>query len=153
MDLTVEIKKVSSLVGNQIPWPQYATDGSAGLDLRACLDEALTLLPGQTQIVPSGIAISIGSPSYMAVVLPRSGLGNEGVILANTVGVIDSDYQGEIKISIWNRTDDKTFVIEPGQRICQLIFVPIQKVAFKPVDDFTTATKRGTGGFGHTGKC
>lgn len=131
--------------------PQYATPGAAGLDLRACLDAPLTLAPGDSQLVPSGIAIHLGDPTLAAVVLPRSGLGaKHGIVLGNLVGLIDSDYQGQIFVSVWNRGRDG-FTIEPLDRIAQLVVVPVVQVALEVVDDFATSD-RGTNGFGSTGR-
>ena len=130
--------------------PQYATAGAAGLDLRACLDEALTLLPGDSQLVPSGIAIHIGDPGHAAIVLPRSGLGaRHGIVLGNLVGLIDSDYQGQLFVSVWNR-GHAAFTIQPMDRIAQLVVVPVAQVEWNVVDDFA-ASARGAGGFGSTG--
>ncbi|MDR3213673.1 MAG: dUTP diphosphatase [Azoarcus sp.] len=131
--------------------PAYATAGSAGLDLRACLDAALTLHPGETALVPSGIAIHLADPGLAALVLPRSGLGHKhGIVLGNLVGLIDSDYQGQIMVSVWNRSGE-AFTIAPLERIAQLVIVPVVRPAFDVVDDFT-ASARGEGGFGSTGK-
>jgi dUTP pyrophosphatase len=131
--------------------PHYGTPGAAGLDLRACLDQPLTLNPGDSQLVPSGIAIHLGDPGYAAIVLPRSGLGaKNGIVLGNLVGLIDSDYQGQIFISLWNR-GQAAFTIQPMDRIAQLVVVPVQQVEFNLVDEFT-ASSRGAGGFGSTGK-
>ena len=131
--------------------PHYATPGSAGLDLRACIDAAITLKPGETTLVPSGIAIHLADPAYAALVLPRSGLGHKhGIVLGNLVGLIDSDYQGQILVSIWNR-GQAAFAIQPLERIAQLIVVPVLQVQFNVVADFT-ASDRGAGGFGSTGK-
>lgn len=131
--------------------PAYATHGAAGLDLRACLDGALRLEPGQTALVPSGIAIHLGDPGLAAIVLPRSGLGHKhGIVLGNLVGLIDSDYQGQIMVSVWNRSD-AAFTIEPMERIAQLVIVPVVQAAFEIVDEFV-ASARGEGGFGSTGK-
>jgi dUTP pyrophosphatase len=131
--------------------PQYGTPGAAGLDLRACLDKPLTLNPGDSQLVPSGIAIHLGDPGYAAIVLPRSGLGaKNGIVLGNLVGLIDSDYQGQVFISLWNR-GQAAFTIQPMDRIAQLVVVPVQQVEFNLVDEFT-ASSRGAGGFGSTGK-
>ncbi|MDR1463228.1 MAG: dUTP diphosphatase [Azoarcus sp.] len=131
--------------------PAYATAGSAGLDLRACLDDALTLHPGQTELIPSGIAIHLGDPGLAAIVLPRSGLGHKhGIVLGNLVGLIDSDYQGQIMVSAWNRGAE-AFTIAPMERIAQLVVVPVVRAAFEVVDDFV-ASARGEGGFGSTGK-
>jgi len=131
--------------------PQYATSGAAGLDMRACLDEPLTLQPGESRLVPSGIAIHIGDPGYAAIVLPRSGLGaKNGIVLGNLVGLIDSDYQGQVFISMWNR-GQAAFTIQPMDRIAQLVVVPVAQVEFNLVEDFAAST-RGAGGFGSTGK-
>jgi dUTP pyrophosphatase len=131
--------------------PQYGTPGAAGLDLRACLDAPLVLQPGESQLVPSGIAIHIGDPGYAAIVLPRSGLGaKHGIVLGNLVGLIDSDYQGQVFVSMWNR-GQAAFTIQPMDRIAQLVVVPVQQVEFNIVDEFT-ASSRGAGGFGSTGK-
>ena len=131
--------------------PAYATAGSAGLDLRACLDAPLTLEPGQTQLVPSGMAIHLDDPGLAAMILPRSGLGHKhGIVLGNLVGLIDSDYQGQIFVSCWNR-GQATFTIQPGERIAQLVVVPVVQVEFEVVDEFV-ATERGAGGFGSSGR-
>lgn len=131
--------------------PTYGTPGAAGLDLRACLDKPLTLNPGDSQLVPSGIAIHLGDPAYAAIILPRSGLGaKNGIVLGNLVGLIDSDYQGQILISIWNR-GQAAFTIQPMDRIAQLVVVPVQQVEFNVVDEFASSS-RGAGGFGSTGK-
>jgi dUTP pyrophosphatase len=131
--------------------PHYGTPGAAGLDLRACMDKPLTLNPGDSQLVPSGIAIHLGDPGYAAIVLPRSGLGaKNGIVLGNLVGLIDSDYQGQIFISVWNR-GQAAFTIQPMDRIAQLVVVPVQQVEFNVVEDFA-ASSRGAGGFGSTGK-
>lgn len=147
----IDLKVLDSRIGKQFPLPAYATEGSAGLDLRACLDEALTVEPGQTHLVPTGLAIHINDPSLAATILPRSGLGHKhGIVLGNLVGLIDSDYQGQLMVSVWNRGQD-TFTIEPGDRIAQLVFVPVMQAEFNIVEDFD-ATERGEGGFGHSGK-
>lgn len=131
--------------------PAYATPGSAGLDLRACLDEPLILEPGQTQLVPTGLSIHIADPGYAAVILPRSGLGHKhGIVLGNLVGLIDSDYQGPLMVSAWNR-GATPFKLEPMERLAQLVFVPVQQVEFDLVDDFEESS-RGDGGFGSTGR-
>lgn len=131
--------------------PAYATPGSAGLDLRACLDQPLHLQPGETQFIPTGLAIHIADPSYAAMVLPRSGLGHKhGIVLGNLVGLIDSDYQGPLMVSVWNRSQT-TFVIEPFERIAQMVIVPVMQPTFHIVEDFDANTERGTGGFGSTG--
>lgn len=147
----IETKIMNPLIGSSIPTPDYATSGSAALDLRACLDQPLTVLSGETALIPSGIAISINDPGLVALLLPRSGLGiKHGIVLANTVGVIDSDYQGEIGIGIVNR-GTVSYTIEPGERICQMMFVPVTQVALDIVENFSKATDRGEGGFGSTG--
>ncbi len=131
--------------------PHYATAGSAGLDLRACLDQPLTLEPGQTELIPTGIAIHLGDPQLAAMILPRSGLGHKhGIVLGNLVGLIDSDYQGQIFVSTWNR-GSTAFVINPMERLAQLVVVPVVQVEFNLVDDFDSSA-RGAGGFGSTGK-
>lgn len=130
--------------------PAYATPGSAGLDLRACLDAPLELAPGATALIPTGLAIHIGDPGYAAMFLPRSGLGHKhGIVLGNLVGLIDSDYQGQLQVSVWNRSQ-QAFVIEPMERIAQMIIVPVVQAAFEVVEDFGSSD-RGTGGFGSTG--
>jgi dUTP pyrophosphatase len=131
--------------------PAYATNGSAGLDLRACIDAPLTLEPGQTVLVPTGLAIHIGDPGYAAMILPRSGLGHKsGIVLGNLVGLIDSDYQGQLMVSTWNR-GGSTFTLQPMDRLAQLVVVPVLQVGFNVVEDFATSD-RGAGGFGSTGK-
>jgi dUTP pyrophosphatase len=146
----LQVKILDPRIGRDYPLPQYATPGSAGVDLRACIDAAVTLNPGDTQLIPSGIAIHLDDPGYAAIVLPRSGLGHKhGTVLGNLVGLIDSDYQGQIFVSIWNR-GQKSFVIEPGERIAQLVVVPVAQVEFDVVDEFN-ASERGAGGFGSSG--
>ena len=146
----IEYKILDPRIGTAFPLPAYATTGSAGMDLRACLDSALTLNPGDTTLIPPGLAIHIGDPGLAAVILPRSGLGHKhGIVLGNLVGLIDSDYQGQLLISCWNRGQD-SFTIEPGERIAQLVFVPVVQVSLQAVDDFNQSD-RGTGGFGHSG--
>jgi dUTP pyrophosphatase len=131
--------------------PQYATPGAAGLDLRACLNEAMTLFPGESELIPTGLAIHIGDPKFAAMILPRSGLGHKhGIVLGNLVGLIDSDYQGQIYVSCWNR-GSVSFTITPMERIAQLVFVPIHQVGFNIVEEFSEST-RGVRGFGSTGK-
>ncbi len=131
--------------------PAYATPGSAGLDLRACVDAPLTIEPGSTHLIPTGLAIHIGDPGYAALILPRSGLGHKhGIVLGNLVGLIDSDYQGELMVSTWNR-GDTTFVLNPMERLAQLVIVPVLQVGFEVVDEFGDS-ERGAGGFGSTGK-
>lgn len=147
----VRIKILDTRIGSDYPLPHYATDGSAGVDLRACLDGTLSVAPAETHLVPSGIAVHMADPELAAVILPRSGLGHKkGIVLGNLVGLIDSDYQGQVMISVWNRGGE-TVVIEPGDRIAQMVFVPVKRVAFEVVEDFE-ASARGGGGFGHTGK-
>lgn len=151
MKKKIDIKILDPRAGNKFPLPTYATEGSAGLDLRACLDQAIQLEPGQTELLPTGLAVHIADQQLAAVILPRSGLGHKhGVVLGNLVGLIDSDYQGELKVSVWNR-GDTSFTIEPGERIAQMVFVPIVQVEFDLVQDFET-TKRGSCGFGHSGR-
>lgn len=151
MHQAIQLKILDDRVGKQFPLPAYATDGSAGLDLRACLDDAITLKPGETTLIPTGLAIYIADPNLAAVILPRSGLGHKhGIVLGNLVGLIDSDYQGQLFVSCWNRGQDE-FVIEPGERIAQLVFVPVVQAQFEIVTDFV-ASDRGEGGFGHTGR-
>ncbi len=146
----IELKILDARIGNKLPLPRYGTEGAAGLDLVACLNESLTLKPGDTQLIPTGIAIHIGDAGLAAVLLPRSGLGHKhGIVLGNLVGLIDSDYQGQIYVSCWNRGKE-TFTIEPGDRIAQMVFVPVVQAEFEIVRDFD-ASRRGGGGFGHTG--
>ncbi len=147
----IEIKILDTRLGASIPLPEYATDGSAGLDLRACLVEALLIEPGETVLIPSGMAMHIADPGLAAVILPRSGLGHKhGIVLGNLVGLIDSDYQGQLYVSCWNR-GSKTFEICVGDRIAQLVFVPVAKAQWVIVEEFDTSD-RADGGFGHTGK-
>ena len=146
----IQVRILDSRIGGEFPLPAHATDGSAGVDLRACIRENLLLKPGQTTLVPTGIAIHIADPGLAAVILPRSGLGHKnGIVLGNLVGLIDSDYQGEVMVSCWNRGSE-AFIIEPGARLAQMVFVPVMQVDFEVVEEFT-ASKRGGGGFGHTG--
>ncbi len=148
---SVELRILDPRLGSEFPLPDYATEGAAGIDLRACLETTQVLAPGDTQLIPSGIAVHIADAGHAAVVLPRSGLGHKhGIILGNAVGLIDSDYQGEIFISCWNRSQT-AFTIEPGHRIAQLVFLPVSRPRFTPVEAFTDS-ERGTGGFGHTGQ-
>jgi len=147
---SIQLKILDPRVGDAIPLPHYATDGSAGLDMRACIDEALTVGPGDTVLVPSGLAIHIGDAGLAAVLLPRSGLGHKhGLVLGNLTGLIDSDYQGQVFVSIWNRSN-KPYEIEPGERIAQMVFVPVEQVKFDVVAEFDDS-ERGEGGFGHSG--
>ena len=148
---TLQVRILDPRIGREYPLPQYATSGSAGVDLRACLDEAIELKPGDTQLIPSGIAIHLENPGYAAIVLPRSGLGHKhGIVLGNLVGLIDSDYQGQVFVSVWNR-GQTTFTIQPGERIAQLVVVPVVQVDFEVVEEFT-ASERGAGGFGSSGR-
>jgi dUTP pyrophosphatase len=147
----LKVKIVDRRVGTEFPLPAYATAGSAGLDLRACLDAPLTLEPGNTELIPTGIAIHLQDPGLAAVVLPRSGLGHKhGVVLGNLVGLIDSDYQGQLMVSCWNRAREP-FTIRPGDRIAQLVVVPVVQVALEVVESFEDSA-RGAGGFGHSGR-
>ncbi len=147
----IEFKILDKRLGNEIPLPEYATAGSAGLDLRACLDETTELKPGETLLIPTGLAIHISDNHLAAVILPRSGLGHKhGIVLGNLVGLIDSDYQGQIFVSCWNR-GAAPFMINIGERIAQMVFVPIEQVNLEQVDTFNEST-RGDGGFVHTGR-
>ena len=147
---SLQVKILNSKIGNDIPLPSYSTLGAAGMDLRACLDESLNLAPAETSLIPTGIAIFVADPEYAALILPRSGLGHKhGIVLGNLVGLIDSDYQGELMISAWNR-GASNFTIEPGDRIAQLVVVPVQQVEFSVVNEFSS-TDRGADGFGSSG--
>ncbi len=147
--MRLDVKLLDQRLRTQLP--AYATPGSAGLDLRACLDAPLTLAPNAWQLVPTGMAIHLGDPGYAALILPRSGLGHRhGIVLGNLVGLIDSDYQGELMVSAWNRSD-VAFTIEPMERIAQLVIVPVLQASFKLVDEFP-ASQRGAGGYGSTGR-
>ncbi len=147
----IELKILDQRIGTEFPMPSYATNGSAGLDLYACLDEHLHIAPGETHLIPSGIAIHINNSRLAAVLLPRSGLGHKhGIVLGNLVGLIDSDYQGQIFISVWNRGRN-SFTVEPGDRIAQMVFVPVVQAEFRVVEEFEES-KRGDGGFGHSGR-
>ena len=149
MHTEVELKILHPKMADQLP--AYATPGSAGLDLRACLDEAAILQPGDTLLVPTGLAVHLSNPDYAAMLLPRSGLGHkQGIVLGNLVGLIDSDYQGELKVSLWNRGQE-AFTVEPMARIAQMVIVPVVQAAFKVVEEFAQS-ERGEGGFGSTGK-
>jgi len=146
----IELRILDPRVGDSIPLPHYATGGSAGLDMRACLDEPLVVAPGATELIPTGLAIHIGDPGLAAVLLPRSGLGHKhGLVLGNLTGLIDSDYQGQVYISCWNR-GSKGYEVQPGERIAQMVFVPVEQVRFDVVDQFDDSD-RGHGGFGHSG--
>ena len=147
---TLQVRVLDARIGSDFPLPQYATDGSAGLDLRACLDAALTLEPGATQLIPTGIAIHVDDPGLAAMLLPRSGLGHKhGIVLGNLVGLIDSDYQGQVMVSCWNR-GQAAFTIAPGERIAQMVVVPVVQVELEVVEQFTES-RRGAGGFGSSG--
>lgn len=149
--MKVQIKVLDTRLGNEWPLPTYATSGSAGLDLRACLDEAVQIKPGETILVKTGMAIYIEDPNFAGLILPRSGLGHKhGIVLGNLVGLIDSDYQGELMVSVWNRSQT-VFTLEPGERLAQYVLVPVVQAQFEQVNEFTVS-ERGTGGFGHTGQ-
>ena len=149
MSLSVDFKILNPLIKEYLP--KYASEGSAGLDLRACIEHVQTLNPGETFLIPTGISIYIKDPNYAGLILPRSGLGHKhGIVLGNLVGLIDSDYQGELLISCWNR-GDKSFLINPLERVAQLVIVPVAQAKFNLVDDYVE-TERGEGGFGSTGK-
>ncbi|MBW3515822.1 dUTP diphosphatase [Shewanella sp. NKUCC01_JLK] len=150
MKTPIELKILDSRIGSEFPLPAYATAGSAGMDLRAMIDTALTIAPGETVLIPTGIAIHVADPGLAAVILPRSGLGHKhGIVLGNLVGLIDSDYQGPLMVSCWNR-GDSPFTLEIGDRLAQLVFVPVVQAQFKLVDEFDSSD-RGEGGFGHSG--
>lgn len=151
MKKSVDVKVLDARIGTEFPLPAYATDGSAGLDLRACLDAALVLAPGETHLIRTGLAIHIADPAFAGLVLPRSGLGHKhGIVLGNLVGLIDSDYQGELMVSCWNRGHE-SFTIQPGERIAQYVLVPVVQAEFRLVDAFDV-TQRGAGGFGSSGR-
>ena len=147
---SIELKILDPRVGDSIPLPHYATDGSAGLDMRACIDAPLAIAPGETELIPTGLAIHVRDPSLAAVLLPRSGLGHKhGLVLGNLTGLIDSDYQGQVFISCWNR-GSISYEISPGERIAQMVFIAVEQVQFNVVDEFEDSD-RGAGGFGHSG--
>lgn len=147
----IELKILDPRIGKEFPLPEHATAGSAGMDLRACIDQPLVIQPGETQLIPTGIAIHIADPSLAATILPRSGLGHKhGIVLGNLVGLIDSDYQGPLMVSCWNRSET-AFTLEAGERLAQLVFVPVVQATFSVVDSFESS-QRGEGGFGHSGK-
>ncbi len=147
----LRVRILDARVGREFPLPAYATDGSAGLDLRACLDAPLVLAPGRAELIPTGLAIHLDDPGLAAVILPRSGLGHKhGIVLGNLVGLIDSDYQGQLMVSCWNRGSEP-FTIRAGERIAQLVVVPVVQVELEVVPDFV-ASQRGAGGFGHSGQ-
>jgi dUTP pyrophosphatase len=146
----IQLRVLDPRAGRELPLPAHATAGSAGLDLRACIDAALELAPGSTTLIPTGIAIHIADPGLAALILPRSGLGHRhGIVLGNLTGLIDSDYQGQIYVSCWNRSD-RSYRVEPGERIAQMIFVPVVQARFAVVEEFE-GSARGAGGFGHSG--
>jgi len=150
MKTPIQLKILDSRIGAEFEIPGYATDGSAGMDLRACVDEDTIVAPGQTILIPTGMSIYVADPSLAAVLLPRSGLGHKhGIVLGNLTGLIDSDYQGPLMVSLWNRADTE-FTVQPGDRIAQMIFVPIVQAQFEIVDEFVESD-RSNGGFGHTG--
>ncbi|MDP9083597.1 MAG: dUTP diphosphatase [Pseudomonadota bacterium] len=150
MPRTVKLRLLDPRIGREFPLPQHATAGSAGMDLRACIDAPICLPPGGVELISSGISIYIGDPRLAAVLLPRSGLGHKnGIVLGNLVGLIDSDYQGPLMVSVWNRSA-AAFTVNPGDRIAQMVFLPVVQVEFELVEDFS-ATPRGTGGFGSSG--
>lgn len=147
----IELKILDPRIGSEFPLPEYATSGSAGMDLRACINDTMSLEPGETKLIPTGLAIHIADPALAATILPRSGLGHKhGIVLGNLVGLIDSDYQGQIFISCWNR-GQTAFKINPGDRMAQLVFLPVVQAAFEIVENFDDSI-RGEGGFGHSGK-
>jgi len=147
----IQLKILDPRLGKEIPLPEHATKGSAGMDLRACIDGNTLIQPGETQLIPTGFAMHISDPGMAAVILPRSGLGHKhGLVLGNLVGLIDSDYQGQVYVSCWNRSD-RAFEVKPGMRIAQLVFVPMVMADFEVVEEFN-ASDRGAGGFGHTGR-
>ena len=149
--MELQYRLLDARLGDQFPLPAYATDGSAGLDLRAMVEAPLTLNPGDTELLPTGLSIHIGDAGYAGMILPRSGLGHKhGIVLGNLVGLIDSDYQGQLMVSCWNR-GNSAFTIEPGERIAQLVIVPVMQVSLTQVDEFDDSA-RGEGGFGHSGR-
>jgi dUTP pyrophosphatase len=147
----IQLKILDSRLGSEFPLPHYATDGAAGMDMRACVDAPLVIAPGETRLIPTGLAIHIQEPGLAAMLLPRSGLGHKhGIVLGNLVGLIDSDYQGQVFVSCWNRGGE-IFTIQPGERIAQMVIVPVVHADFEVVEEFA-ASARGAGGFGHTGR-
>lgn len=147
----IKLKILDPRLGREFPLPDYATPGSAGLDLRACVETELVLAPGHTELVPTGLALHIDDPGLAAVLLPRSGLGHKhGIVLGNLVGLIDSDYQGQVYVSAWNRGSE-SFTIQPGERLAQMVILPVVRARFEVVEDFA-ASARGAGGFGHSGR-
>lgn len=151
MKSKIQLKILDSRIGGEFPIPGYATEGSAGMDLRACVETDVELAPGDTYLIPTGMAIHVADPGYAAVLLPRSGLGHKhGIVLGNLVGLIDSDYQGQLFVSCWNRSKE-SFTIKPGERIAQMVIVPVVQAEFEIVEEFGSSD-RGAGGFGHTGR-
>lgn len=151
MKQPVELKILDSRIGNEFPMPAYKTAGAAGFDLSACVEEPLTLEPGETQLIPTGISVHIANPDFAGFILPRSGLGHKhGIVLGNLVGLIDSDYQGQLMVSTWNR-GNLPFTIQPGERIAQFVLMPVAIAEFSVVKEFGGASERGEGGFGSTG--
>lgn len=149
---SVKVKLLDEKLGKDIPLPQYATSGSAGLDLRACIDEPMEIKPGETVLIPTGLSVYIEDPKLAGIILPRSGLGHKhGIVLGNLVGLIDSDYQGPLMVSCWNR-GNTPYTINVGERLAQFVVVPVMQAQFELVNDFVEATDRSIGGFGHTGK-
>jgi len=147
----IQLKILDSRLGTEFPLPHYATDGAAGMDMRACIDAPLVITPGETRLIPTGLAIHIHEPGLAAMLLPRSGLGHKhGIVLGNLVGLIDSDYQGQVFVSCWNRGSEN-FTMQPGERIAQMVIVPVVHADFEVVEEFA-ASARGAGGFGHTGR-
>mgnify|MGYP003624826935 CR=1 FL=1 len=147
----IKLKILDDRIGKEFPLPEHATSGSAGMDLRACIDQPINIKPGETQLIPTGIAIHIADSNLAATILPRSGLGHKhGIVLGNLVGLIDSDYQGPLMVSCWNRSEI-AFTLEPGERLAQLVFLPVVQATFEVVDSFESS-ERGAGGFGHSGK-
>ncbi|MEN8107846.1 MAG: dUTP diphosphatase [Pseudomonadota bacterium] len=147
----IQLKILDARLGGEFPMPHYATAGAAGMDMRACVDGPLEIAPGEAQLIPTGLAMHIEEPGLAAMLLPRSGLGHKhGIVLGNLVGLIDSDYQGQVFVSCWNRGTE-SFTVQPGERIAQMVIVPVVHADFEVVDDFA-ASERGKGGFGHTGR-
>jgi len=147
----IQLRVLDERLGKEFPMPHYATDGAAGMDMRACVEEALEIAPGDTHLIPTGIAMHIEESGLAAMLLPRSGLGHKhGIVLGNLVGLIDSDYQGQVYVSAWNRGKE-SFTVQPGERIAQMVIVPVVHAEFEVVEEFS-ASERGEGGFGHTGR-
>jgi len=148
----IETRILNPLLGSKIPLPDYATEGAAALDLRACIDDPLTIAPATTAVIGSGLALNIADPGLVAIVAPRSGLGiRHGLVLANGIGVIDSDYHGEIRIGLYNQGSE-SYTVQPGERVCQMLFMPVTQVSLQLVERFSSTTARGEGGLGHTGR-